>query len=631
MPSVSPAQHRLMEAAAHTKGGYDGVPQSVGKEFVAADAMGEPCAGILLRARHQGPRYLLVQNRNDGQWAQPGGHQEVGETLEECAIRECVEEVGKVPDGPMWPLRNTTSEGVMFACYIKDVEVFDPVISDESLAAGWFLPIDLPENTNPEVRRSIELASGHELDIAKSIRADELLSPQKYENIWLFDLRVTGTGTSFRSSIGEYVNRPVHEFLTDDYVERCNGLPLIFEHPERSILNTEEYRDRAIGTIIQCYIQGDEVRGIAKVFDTDAAQLMLTSHISTSPAVVFRDAGSTETIQLADGKTVLIEGKPSYLDHLAICPAGVWDKGGTPNGVNIQEDSTMAQEDKAPAWADALRKDMSDRLDAACARMDALEKKGGDTAADRARKDAEDLSMADKARKDAEEKEKTEKEEKERADAEKARMDALPEKERKEEEERKDRARKDAEEKEEKEKERADKARKDAEEKKDSQLYADNAKLRADLESVSSRLATLTRPRSSEERDELSRAQVKADSLAQMFGDSVNPPLYDESPIAYRKRLAAKFQKHSASAKDVKLDSLDVHSFAIIEGQIYADAQSVAKSAIALPKGRLHATTDTSTGHRVTEYTGDPEVCWGPFKAPGFIGRINKDVGKRAH
>ena len=37
MPSVSPAQHRLMEAAAHTSGGYDGVPQSVGREFTAAD------------------------------------------------------------------------------------------------------------------------------------------------------------------------------------------------------------------------------------------------------------------------------------------------------------------------------------------------------------------------------------------------------------------------------------------------------------------------------------------------------------------------------------------------------------------------------------------------------------------
>lgn len=37
MPSKSPAQHRLMEAAAHTRGGFGGVPQKVGKDFAAAD------------------------------------------------------------------------------------------------------------------------------------------------------------------------------------------------------------------------------------------------------------------------------------------------------------------------------------------------------------------------------------------------------------------------------------------------------------------------------------------------------------------------------------------------------------------------------------------------------------------
>jgi hypothetical protein len=37
MPSKTPAQRRLMAAAAHTKGGFGGVPQSVGKEFNAAD------------------------------------------------------------------------------------------------------------------------------------------------------------------------------------------------------------------------------------------------------------------------------------------------------------------------------------------------------------------------------------------------------------------------------------------------------------------------------------------------------------------------------------------------------------------------------------------------------------------
>jgi hypothetical protein len=41
MPSKSAAQHRLMAAAAHTKGGFGGVPQKVGKEFVKADKMKE--------------------------------------------------------------------------------------------------------------------------------------------------------------------------------------------------------------------------------------------------------------------------------------------------------------------------------------------------------------------------------------------------------------------------------------------------------------------------------------------------------------------------------------------------------------------------------------------------------------
>jgi hypothetical protein len=37
MPAKSAAQHRLMEAAAHTPGGFGGVPQAVGREFVKGD------------------------------------------------------------------------------------------------------------------------------------------------------------------------------------------------------------------------------------------------------------------------------------------------------------------------------------------------------------------------------------------------------------------------------------------------------------------------------------------------------------------------------------------------------------------------------------------------------------------
>ena len=37
MPSKSKSQARLMQAAAHSKGGYGGVPQKVGKDFAKAD------------------------------------------------------------------------------------------------------------------------------------------------------------------------------------------------------------------------------------------------------------------------------------------------------------------------------------------------------------------------------------------------------------------------------------------------------------------------------------------------------------------------------------------------------------------------------------------------------------------
>ena len=47
MPSVSRKQARLMAAAAHTKGGFGGVPQAVGREFNQADKG----TGILRKGR----------------------------------------------------------------------------------------------------------------------------------------------------------------------------------------------------------------------------------------------------------------------------------------------------------------------------------------------------------------------------------------------------------------------------------------------------------------------------------------------------------------------------------------------------------------------------------------------------
>jgi 8-oxo-dGTP pyrophosphatase MutT (NUDIX family) len=603
-----------MQAAAHGHSTL-GIPESVGREFVEADkrrndAEGSPhCAGILFCA--PGPQYLLVKRSDRDEWEQPGGHIEPGEYAEQAATRECVEEIGSCPDGQRWPIRITTNpDGGDYTCFQQEVpEPFEPNLNEEHTEWKWFFADSLPENTHPEVAKTIALVTGNELDIAKRIASREILSPQMYEGIWLFDLRITGTGTSYRTALDEYSYRTPEEFLTDEFRERCYGLPVIFEHPKKGRrLDTEEFRDRSVGSVFVPYLTSDEVRGVVKILDADAAQLMLTTHASTSPAVVFRDAGSAVSLEV-DGKTVLIEGKPSYLDHLAICKEGVWDKGGEPSGVNIGEttmEETVTQpQESVPAWADALGKRFDEACSAMGARLDALENKGGDavpTAPVVADSVASNLAVAEAAGQVEETAEaKAAREAKERSDAEAARLDS----------EEKERV-----EKERMEKERADSARFDAQ-------ARENADMKKQIEAMNATIKSLTTPLSATDRDQLSAAQARWDSVAQMFGEQASAPLHGESPIDYRKRLAAKYQKHSPSFKAIRFDSIDDESFTAIEEHIRKDAQAYAKSPEVSPVGKLiPIVRHDEAGRRITEYSGDMDAWLGHFKHQGHGVRL---------
>jgi hypothetical protein len=179
-------------------------------------------------------------------------------------------------------------------------------------------------------------AEGNELDIARGIAAGLLTSPQQYENLWLFAMRVTGTGISYRPELDEYVWREPDIYLTPEFLARCNGLPVIIQHPEEEQLTSEQFARRVIGALLLPYIDGDEVWAVARIYDEDAARLMQTHQLSTSPAVKL-PASESEVRKLVGGKHLLIEGAPSLLDHLAICELGVWDKGGEPTGIAIGE------------------------------------------------------------------------------------------------------------------------------------------------------------------------------------------------------------------------------------------------------------------------------------------------------
>ncbi len=680
MPSVSERQHRAMEAAAHGHSTL-GIPKSVGQEFVAADAgtfdeskhpRGEdgkfgsggggsssessspkmgPFGPILtnFRGDAQGAIKALTEMQ-DGEaigalhhpeigdidlvWGQPGTGNSDGYGLSK--IVEFHPEVLGDLQGILGSMTKRQAGKNRIRLESPDHEA-SVRLSWDGEAKSWLLTAYEKEEkgaANPRTNTADNKVRGDslerapedivdqvladfqdqknrgitELDVAKSIRDGALPSPQQYENVWLFDLRITGTGTSYRMALDEYVYRPPENFLTDEFLERCNGLPVIFEHPEKSILSTEEYRARAIGTIVLPYIKGDEVWGIAKVFDADAAALMCSTHASTSPAVIFRDAGSAESVEV-DGKSVLIEGKPSYLDHLAVCQEGVWDKGGEPSGVNTGDPEMDGMEEQVPAWADALRKS----VDSVCARMDAIENKGGDQMP--ANPMAADGNPAAEAAGAAEHEHEAaaarELAEAEAAGAAERRADAAepgkePEKPKKEDEERADSA-----------------ARADAQ----GRLERENAELRARIERMDGRITSMTKPLSTEDRDALATAQMRADSVMQMFGQSAAMPLHGESPIDYRRRLAAKLQSHSSDMKGVKLDSIDGPAFKLVEDRIYADAQSAALNPAAAPAGRLiPLVSRDEAGRQITRFTGDIDAWMGHFKAPGVVCKVNRQA-----
>jgi ADP-ribose pyrophosphatase YjhB (NUDIX family) len=96
-------------------------------------------------------RILLIQRKDDGLWAVPGGLVEVGETLAEAAERELWEEAGVharvtrllgVFDSRLWGWRSKVQfYGVVFLADAGDAA---PVAGPEALDVGFFAEDRLP-------------------------------------------------------------------------------------------------------------------------------------------------------------------------------------------------------------------------------------------------------------------------------------------------------------------------------------------------------------------------------------------------------------------------------------------------------------------------------------------------------
>lgn len=157
MPTKSPAQKRLMEAAAHTPGGYGGVSQKVGKEFVGKDA--RPAAGVCITTP-EGLALFLKRGPNSdhaGEWAFPGGGIENGETAEQAARRETFEEAGFTPEEGLAAIDQQENEQVHFTTFHQGVdEPFEPQLNPEHTEFVWSHLSHPPQPLHPGVAKTLE-------------------------------------------------------------------------------------------------------------------------------------------------------------------------------------------------------------------------------------------------------------------------------------------------------------------------------------------------------------------------------------------------------------------------------------------------------------------------------------------
>ena len=567
-----------------------------------------------------------------GEWAFPGGGTEEGETAEDSARRETLEEAGYEPH-KLIELGKSDDGAVEFTTFYHECRTFDVALSDESTEYLWSPIGSWPEPLHPGCRfvlesdafKAVKKAHMTETDLARAMVAGEYSSPQFFVNMWLFDIRITGTGTSYRSKDKEYVFRPPEEYLNDEFLARCNGLPVIVDHPDDSNLNSQEYKKRSVGSVLLPYIKGDEVWAIARIYDEATATLMSQEQLSTSPNVVFRNPKLENTIVTLDnGEKGLIEGNPKLLDHIAICEVGVWDKGGPPTGVsttNVQEPEMTEEERKAKADAEA-----KEALEAK-AKADAEEKAKADAEKEKAKADSEKwdklMSAVDSLckRMDSYENEKNDK-----------KADAMPAEEMNVGDKKADsdgkKADDDAKDKE------ADAAKLKAEAKEE-EAKADAAKRESalldrvsQLEKMLAMTASLTpKPLTDADHAAMADAQAKADSIYGAFGKQAPRALNGEDILAYKKRLAAPMKQHSSAWKDVDLAGLEASVFAIAEAAIYADSMEAAIHPSVAPEAGLRAVTrDTGTGHKVTTFYGRPGAWMDDFRAPRMHGSIVRDT-----
>ncbi|EAB9752094.1 DUF2213 domain-containing protein [Salmonella enterica subsp. salamae] len=422
-----------------------------------------------------------------------------------------------------------------------------------------------------------------ELEVAERIRDGTVPSPVKFSNMWLVNLRITGTGLAYRAGLKEHVWRDPELYLNEEFLRRCNGLPVIANHPDEAVLTEEDFKSRIVGSVMLPYVRGDEVWAVCRIYLKSIVEEITEGDVSTSPSVVFNSTSGNVEVQEGD-TNFLIEGVPFLVDHIALVTKdhgslGVWDKDRIPAGVEVTNTGEIEMEkEELQALLQGVVSDalsgINQKIDGVVTRMDSLEQR------DKARADAEE-----QAKKEAEEKAKAD----EAAEEQRKADEAAAEEQRKADEAAAEEQRK-------------------ADEAAEEQRKADEA---AEKERNDSALA---------------EAQAKADSAFSACGKNAPAPFSGENALDYRKRALIAMQKHSPAHKDVNIRAIaDSATLAVLEDAIFSAARQSIEKEMMSTQGQLHKRVrNDEAGRRITEYQGDPNVWLNAFKIPGRrLAKIN--------
>lgn len=468
-----------------------------------------------------------------------------------------------------------------------------------------------------------------ESDIIAGLKTGELPSPTRLGNSLYYRMRLTGTGSVWRSDGGDTFRDP-EKYINREFVSGCVGLPLVMDHPAGGRIGPE---DKIIGTTVAAYTcsaeeNRPEVWVISRVLDGSAQETLLTEVMSTSPSVIVGNS--------PDGFS---EGAPLVIDHLAVVQQGVWDHQQAPSGIDQEillndSQTTQGVSSMTPEELEAKVAELvAQKLEAALAAHKAapvadaatdlnpptvapqavMADEGATTVvpdADEETKTVPDCDIAtpgsttvadaDESSAKAQDEPKPEV----KADSEGSNDETKPEV----------KAGDDA--------TAAPVA--DSDEEDEVMQNQELAALKAQVETLTKALAGQS-TLSDSEAAEMGTARIHADAAMQSVGKAAIPPFPGEKAMAYRKRVINELKCHSASMKDADVSTIaDSATLSLIESRVFADAAAFAKSGAGIPKNQMRARKHTTdAGHTVVEYDGSPRTWLQETDLPAVrVGRV---------